>query len=94
MKTKGFVRLTLIGGLFLTLLLLLTPAAKAQKSGAYYWGDGDGNGLHRRPGPECFICSHCQPGTLVTPAFMQAIRSRATVRTLTATAPSAARMRT
>ena len=44
MKTKGFVRLTLIGGLFLTLLLLLTPAAKAQKTGAYYWGDGDGNG--------------------------------------------------
>jgi len=46
---KGFVRLTLIGGIFLTLLLLLAPTAKAQLSGAHYWGDADGNGAIEVP---------------------------------------------
>ena len=42
---KGFARLTLIGGIFLTLLMVFAPQAKAQLSGSYYWGDADGNGL-------------------------------------------------
>jgi len=48
MQLKGlssFSRLTLIGGIFFTLLLLLAPTAKAQKPGSYYWGDSDMDGI-------------------------------------------------
>jgi len=42
---SSFSRLTLIGGILLTLLLLLAPTAKAQKPGSFYWGDSDMDGI-------------------------------------------------
>ena len=46
---KGLARLLIAGGVSLSVLLLFAPAAQAQLSGAYYWGDADANGVIEVP---------------------------------------------